>query len=332
MKILFRVDAGGTVGLGHFYRSVNLAQQLKQRGHDVYFSHLNSSFWNETTEKEFEFKCFTLDHQNSELQTLEIISQNNIEIYYVDGFIDFNKNFINQLKGKVKIIFYQNICESRKYADIFILPSIHQGSDFFQVFNSQTKVFSGLKYFIFNPVLYNMDHKKNIIPEVSNVGIAAGGSDPKNSLIILYDHIAQLDYKNIEFTFYYGQDYLYKQSIPKEHPNNIHFKLFDHSEIIKNEILITAFGVSTYEFLYLGIPILSFGHQESNAFASTQLALKTNSLISLGEISKLSKQKLDDALKTILDYSVRKEITKKAQQILDLKGTERVIEIIEIEK
>ena len=57
MNFLFRVDAGGKVGLGHFYRSVTLAHEITKRGHNVIFQHEKSIFWNSIKKKlEIQFK------------------------------------------------------------------------------------------------------------------------------------------------------------------------------------------------------------------------------------------------------------------------------------
>jgi len=329
MNILFRVDAGGLVGLGHFYRSMNLAHQLKRRGHEVFISHLNSTFWSSADNKGSALKFFELDTIHSEVQTLEIIYKNQIQVYYVDGIIDFKKDFILAVKKNAKVIFYQNLSDSRQFADIFILPSIHHDTDFFTPFDKNSRIYSGLQYFMYNPILHTVERKINIKKDVSDIAIAAGGSDPTNSLKLIYNYVTELKYNNIEFIFYIGKDYVHKNSIPKKLPSNIHFAPFNHNEIIKNDILITAFGVSTYEFLYLGIPVISYGHQEGNAIAAIQLATKTDSLISLDEIHNLPYRKFEDTLKTAFNYYRRKKLTDNAKKLLDLKGTERVINIIE---
>jgi len=328
MNILFRADAGNKVGLGHFYRSLNLATQLSKRGHNIFFSYINSDFWQNKIQNNFPFQTINLDIVNAEDQTLQYVIKQNIQIYYVDGIIDFSEEFISKLKERVKIIFYQNLSKSKKFADIFILPSIHQNDDFFTDFRKKTRIYQGLKYFTFNPAILNVKQKQNLVQRISTIAIAAGGSDPQNTLMTLCNYLAKIN-NEFNYNFYYGQDFMHTKSIPTQLPNHIRFKQFNHKEILKNDILITAFGVSTYEFLYLGIPLISYGHQKSNAEASDRLAKKTSAFLSLGEISNLNSQKLEHALKMIQQYEVRKDLSQKGKELIDLEGTNRIIQIIE---
>ncbi|MGF7141299.1 hypothetical protein [Roseimarinus sediminis] len=328
MNILFRVDAGNKIGLGHFYRSMNLATQLGKRGHNIFFSYINSDFWQNEIQNDFPFLSVSLESEKAEEQTLQYVTKQKIQIYYVDGIIEFSEEFISKLKNSVKIIFYQNLSKSKKNADIFILPSIHQNDAFFDDFNERTQIYIGLKYFTFNSVITKIEQKQNISNKLSSIAIAAGGSDPQNTLLTLYNYFAKFN-KGITYNFFYGLDFMHAESIPKELPNHIQFKHFNHREILTNDILITSFGVSTYEFLYLGIPLISYGHQKSNAEASDVLAQKTNAFLSLGEISNLNNQKIEYSLEMIQQYEIREALSQRGKKLLDLKGTNRIIKIIE---
>ncbi|MDD4672224.1 MAG: hypothetical protein PHI03_04760 [Bacteroidales bacterium] len=332
MKILFRVDAGGKTGLGHFYRSLSLARELHSRGHIVIFSHLKSDFWDAVINNDFPFQHIELDNHNSENETKEFIFQKDIDVFYVDGIINFNKEFIDKVKSNSIVIFYQNLSPSRVYADIFIIPSIHQDDSFYQSFTENTRIYKGLEFFTFHPFILNLKPKVNINPTLSSIAVSAGGSDPNRTLLAIYSLVSKEISKSIKFVFYYGKDFLHKESIPSKPPANIQFLPFNHADILKNDILITSFGVSTYEFLYLGIPIMSYGHQISNARASDFLESQTNSLISLGEINKITSKKFKSAFVNIEKQSVRKELSNKAKRMLDLKGTKRIVEIIEASK
>lgn len=329
MNILFRVDAGGKTGLGHYYRSLSLAKELTLRGHTVVFSHLKSSFWDAEIKSGFSYSLIELNEYNNENETIEYIVNQKIDVYYVDGIIEFNKEFIDKVKNYSSVIFYQNLTPSRVFADVFISSSIHQDASFYSLFTNKTKVHYGLKFFTFNPSISGLKKKRNINSNLTSVAVSAGGSDPNNTLLKMYNLVFKTISKNIQIVFYYGQDYVYKNSIPSKPPSNIEFKVFNHKDILKHDALITAFGVSTYEFLYLGIPIVSYGHQKSNAIASDFLESQTKSLISLGEIDKITEEKFKRAFTEIKKQTVRKSLTFNASSMLDLKGTKRIVEIIE---
>ena len=160
-NILFRVDAGAEVGLGHFYRSLNLAKALKKLGHRILFTHKPSIFWLDRVNAGFEFENLQLSSEENIIHQERIIKDFNIEIFYVDGFIDFSESEILSFKALgVTIVFYQNLTQSRIFSDIFILPSIHQGNSFFDKFSNNTNIYRGLIYFTFSEKILSLPKKK----------------------------------------------------------------------------------------------------------------------------------------------------------------------------
>lgn len=330
-RFLFRVDAGGETGLGHFYRSWHLAHELKDRGHIVEFIHRPSDFWNQLTSFGFRHISFESDDENKE--TLDCLLRGDFDTFYVDGILDFEEDSFYEIKKLVKVVFYQNISSFRFLADIFILPSIHQDADFFDVFNAGTKVFRGLEYFMFNQNILSLRVKDfDSSKKIDQVAIISGGSDPENVLFRLYQLIDHKRFRPIGFTYFFGTDYMHADSIPVNYPSNVRFESYDVKEIMRHDLLLSAFGVSTYEFMYLGMPVLSFGHQPSNSLASQILAGKTGGVFHLGYIKEMETSLLNDQLSTFIDRGeLRQNLLKKSKTLLDLNGVQRVVNILENE-
>lgn len=328
-KILFRVDAGGKVGLGHFYRSYNLALALKNKEYLVTFSHEKSNFWD--TISDFEFQHIELDNDNVNKNMFDICLKENYAILYIDGILDFNKASIKSLKGKTKVVFYQNISMSRHLADVYILPSIHQEKPFFENFEKSTKVYQGLEYFTFNSKISKLSIKQvKSSSKLKSIGVICGGSDPRNVMLSVFKLIDYKEWNTILFNFYFGDNYMHKDSIPKKYAKNVCFLPYNVKDINENDVLIAAFGVGTYEFMALGMPIISVGHQEANTNASKILEEKTKSIYHLGLIDFLTKEILNQTIrKFALDLAISQKLSKKSKQILDLKGIDRIVRIIE---
>jgi len=328
MNFLFRVDAGGQTGLGHYYRSLSLAKLLAEKGHQVNFVHDSSPFWDDVKKASFPYRTFEINLEKG-INELEIIRKYNIDIFYVDGIIDFKEGYIKKIKNHARVVFYQNLSNTRYLADVFILPSIHQNEHFFESFDDRTQVYQGLEYFTFNASISELEEKK-IDRHVKNIGIITGGSDPKNTLKSIFYLLDFEKFKEQDFFFYYGKDYMHKNNLPSADRSNIHFQLFDHQKVIKSDILVSAFGVTTCEFLSKGMPIIAFGHQESNAHAATVLAAKTKSLISLGFIDNFKADFLNNKLEElVINYTLRKNLSTTAKAVHDLEGVNRVAEILE---
>jgi spore coat polysaccharide biosynthesis predicted glycosyltransferase SpsG len=148
--------------------------------------------------------------------------------------------------------------------------------------------------------------------------------------------IDYIKFKNLTFTFYYGIDNVDKlESIQncintkKIEYSNVRIELFNHSNIIKNSLLISAFGVSTLEFLALGMPILSFAHSIKNLQTLHILQKKTNSLINLGFIEDLNSNYLNNTInKIISDKEELMNYSSIAKSTISLNGLEIVSKIL----
>jgi spore coat polysaccharide biosynthesis predicted glycosyltransferase SpsG len=117
--------------------------------------------------------------------------------------------------------------------------------------------------------------------------------------------------------------------IPVRTNTNVSWTRYNPKSILDNDMLISAFGVSTYEFLALGMPILSYGHQKQNAASAQYFAENTGALISLGLIDDLTSDGLLTAINQIRkDPIISRRMVEKAKELIDLQGLDRVKEII----
>lgn len=316
------------MGLGHFYRSVNLALYLQSRGHEIEFVHRPSLFWDTLTGFDFPHKALEPEHE--EEQTLDMITNEVFTLFYADGMIGFGRQFIKKVKEKATVVFYQNLTGSGALADVFILPSIHQGKEFFESFPATTSVYQGLEYFTFNKEIERF-RPKNIAESdrVERIGVIAGGSDPKNILLTIRELLTGTLPNGPGVTYYYGQSYMHLHQLPENRPG-CEFTPYNVAGILENDILIAAFGVSTYEFMHLGMPIISVAHQESNHIASKTIAEKKHAVLDLGMIDDLTPDKLSDAVqKLISNPGLRRDLSENGKKCVDLNGVQRVAKIIE---
>lgn len=325
MNILFRVDAGDGIGLGHFARSVALAHELKQRGHFIHFVCKKSAFWTEKINSGFPWKVSFLDETNQETA---LVQKEEFDLLYVDGNISYSAEESAQIKRNVPICMYQNLTDAKVFADVYILPSIHQGDRFFEDFEPSTKVYQGLSYFTFNQSLYSL-RSVEVHAKLKRIGVVSGGSDPKNILVGVYQLINQLrDLDSLNFVFFVGESYLHPKSLPTSTPLRS-FVPFDYTSITSCDLVICAFGVSTYEMMALGIPVISVGHQQSTSEAAQYLADHTGSIYHLGLYDDVQGADIQSAIEKLSNEQVRKSYREKAKAVVDLNGIQRVVKIIE---
>lgn len=325
MKVLFRLDAGDEIGLGHFFRSVALARGLTNRGHQVFFTCKETHFWNQKIQEGFEWSVYFLNSERSETKLIDDLK---CQLLFVDGNIEYSFENASKIKSLVPIIMYQNLTNSRVFADVYILPSIHQDGKFISKFNSTTKVYQGLEYFTFNERLYKFPSVR-LNKNIRKIGVTSGGSDPRNVLIKVYDLVKNIEnLHDFEFIFFFGENYLHHDKLPQNN-SLCQFVSFNYHEILKCDLVISAFGVSSYELMALGMPIITLGHQESTSQAAEVLSNYTQSFMHLGIIDDLEESKIEDAISLMNSFETRVSNSERSIKFLDLNGIDRVVDIIE---
>src|SRR5690554_6399669 len=99
-NILFRLNAGDKYGLGHYFRTLALAESLKEKGHNIKLVYNDNSLWNEQKNFPFE-KIATLGNpdQIDENQFLNLVEKYKIDTIVIDGNITYSENLWEELNS-----------------------------------------------------------------------------------------------------------------------------------------------------------------------------------------------------------------------------------------
>jgi spore coat polysaccharide biosynthesis predicted glycosyltransferase SpsG len=308
-----------------------LIEVLVRRDWVVTVAHQPGSVW-ENSEAESFAELVLADPQTENAECVAYVRQHQVDVFYVDAIMDFRAEFIAQIQAFCPVVFYQNLSASRYLADVYILPSLPKEDAFYQGFQAKTKIFQGLKYFIGHTRLNSLPaYQLSGTEEAERVALIAGGSDPKDTLWRLYQMIAGADIlSEVKFSFFYGKAYARPVSTLPVANEHIEFVPYEHGAILNCDLLVSAFGVSTYEFLALGMPVLTYGHQASNAQMADQLAEATGATYSFGKLEELVPGKfLLEIERFSQNRALRVQLSQHARQLLDLRGAERVADIID---
>ena len=327
--IIFRVDAGSKVGLGHYFRSINLANLLNYKFHmEVLFCHNPDIFWKNN--KEIPSKEINVVNEEKSLKIL--INKYKPKLFYVDSMVNYSTCFAEFLsQNGIKLIQYQNLTNFRIYSDIFILPSIYHDKYFFNSFLRKTKIYKGLDYFIPNKEVFCVKrNNKSSIKEIRNIAVTAGGSDPLNILIRFYDIIASsnLNFNEVRFVLFYGISYCFKDKIPISFRRNIAFEKFSINKILKYDCVFSVFGVSAYEFMYLKIPVIGLSYNDQNEKALKLTSKETQAILDGGRIENLNDEKVMQYIQILNQEKTRNKLIKNSSKVLNGKGVHKVANII----
>lgn len=267
-KILFVVTGNNSMGLGHIYRSLLLANEIYE--HDLCFLALKDSGVGYKKLAEFNYDVLLSESDN----ILDEIRKLNPDLV-INDILDTEYEYTLALRNLgVKIVNFEDIGEGIKNVDI--------------VFNAlypekyiSNNVRSGYKYFCArDEFIYS--EKKKLTREVQSVLITFGGTDENNlTLKVLNSIYNYCNDQDIKIIVIAGLAYSEYDTL----------RVFPDIEIIKNtrkisnymlqsDIIFTSAGRTVYEIACLGVPAIVIA--QNNRELTHYFAHPENGFINLG--------------------------------------------------
>ena len=142
----------------------------------------------------------------------------------------------------------------------------------------------------------------------------------------------KLEFDNIKIKALPGSSFIKKDELESLKPvlhKNIQIKPFNYGDLLDSKIVISTFGVTTYELIYSGIPVISIAHADPNARGSQILSNKFPVIQNLGHVDNLT---YDHFTSVILNSVENKDLftsfRKICSNLIDGKGSIRIKNII----
>ena len=327
MKILFRISGGMApkkeLGFGHAYRSIHLAQNFKKN--DVYFlledyGGLKKLFVNHGFKKiHFLKKETTLT--NDLKKTTNIIRKEKIDIVIIDKF-NPDIQYVKNLKKFVKVVVISDLNAIDFPADLVFNGFVGFRKKI-QYNKFGTKCFLGPSYQILNSEF----SKKEKFPKKYKLLVTFGGLD-ENKIISKFLRALENYDPGFKIKIILGL------GTPKLDLKNKHFRskitivqdtknMFE--EISSTEFGLCSGGITSYEFVSLGVPfaiVSQVKHQVKTAKQWEMLGVARN----LGLVNKTSYKKIESFLQLI--DSNPTAVCSKNSKIVDGLGAKRTIKEI----
>lgn len=328
-QIIFRVNAARKPGLsyGHLFRCLALAKFIRTLlPHEI-------CFWLEGEEQALQvvkdngFKANLirepLGKGHWEKQRLKLIIFDLLEIPSTYNALPCPKVAIDDRGGKdLEVDLITNSSLVRNNLDY--------------PFQEKTVYLLGPEYFILGPE-FLLAHPTPIRPDIQNVLITMGGSDPLD----LTQKIAQQllsDRHNYKITFVLGPG-----SRAKEHLDNMlatypsHCQLVEHppdlaSIMAQADLVIMAGGRTPYEAAFLGRPGICIPSSPAEA-KTTRVFAQRKIFLTIDQGWKLNQKQLTRQLHSLLetitrDYPLRWKMHQLGQKTIDGQGGARVAKAI----
>jgi UDP-2,4-diacetamido-2,4,6-trideoxy-beta-L-altropyranose hydrolase len=325
-NILIRTGGGRAkgkeLGLGHIYRTINLAKELKYN--KIYFSLEDFGGAKEILQKNGFNKIETVmnkikteqDFKNTKLQ----IEKWKIDIVIIDRY-KISKLYVKKLSKIIKVVIISDLLDLNFKANLIVNGFIGFKN---QITKNKlnSKCMIGPNFQILNKEFSKMN-KKNI--KKWDLLISFGGYDEKNIieiiLKILPDYLNKLKVKIILGPVAKKNSELNK--LQKKYSKNLHVK--NSTKNMAKEMRNTKYGLctgglTTYEFACMKIPtgiISDDNHQIITAKQWQKLGFAKN----LGIINKNSESKIRIFVDKVYE---RKFLTRNRKRMVDGLGSKRV--------
>jgi spore coat polysaccharide biosynthesis predicted glycosyltransferase SpsG len=337
VKILFRVDAGSNVGLGHLIRSIAIARKLKENYNEteICFLTKDNKFSTDLLSQN-EFKYILQEKESEETFITNTVKNVLADVLFIDRLYSYQPEFISKIQKHTRVCMFHNLCDGAFECDQFILPASHFSDKVLQDkrwMTGKVKFYEGFPFIVLNDKILALKRKSNINTDPMHIVLTTGGSDHKGIMIKLLEYLADFnEIENIKITALIGEIFSHHGELEKLRDrlsSIISVHPFNYSDLAKADLAINTFGVSTYELIYLGIPVISVGHSQHNAQGSAHLAEKYGIIADLGLIDDLTRMKFLSVLtEMIANPKQLMKIQKKSCHLIDGLGCARVADLI----
>lgn len=291
-KILFRADAGQSIGYGHFIRTLALADMLKDDFDCVFYTQTPSEYQVGELNKVCAYVPLPAD--NSRFQIfLDALSGD--EIVVLDNYF-YTTDYQRRIKEKgCKLVCIDDMHDKHYVADVVVNYGLVDRCDF--SVEKYTKLCLGDEYLLLRKAFLNYSEgvarKKQIL-------VNFGGSDP-----------CHLTNKITKYLLSIGTDYRIMVILGKDGflENEIRSRVQVLSNIdaislarIMRESELGIFSASTisYEGRSQHLPMI-LGYYVDNQKEYFEKSIKMKGFVPLYDLRKVTKEELEDSLKTILE-------------------------------
>lgn len=364
--VVIRADANSKIGMGHVMRCLSVADALLKRGEEVLFVTADDTPVPLLTKKGIPYRVLHTDYADMEAELHKLwnalselpqgpgvpeaaLPQRNtfilVDSYYV------TEKYLAALKKRITTIYMDDIYAFSYPVDMLINYNIYgeeMGYEKDAAF-ADTKLLLGANYVPLREEFsagagYVQSRKElslgvaNVTPaEEGGILITTGGSDSFNLAgqllmeAMKYDALKEKEYHVVSGSLnpHIGE----LQALAKKHENiHIHCNVTNMAELMaESEVALSAGGSTLYELCAMGVPVIAFSFAENQerlvqTFVKRGIAQYGGNYRTEG--SGMVQQTIAGLQKLCGDEMLRTEYRRKALQLVDGRGAERIAEAL----
>ena len=287
---LIRLDASASVGYGHLMRCLALGEELRKTYELVFIIREDKSA--ELIENQG-YQVKQIAHDADEEAALLLLARKFPDsIWIIDVKTQYTEGFLPELKkSSCILLLIENLSHNMDAADSVLFPAAHLDErilDPWLAKDQRHRVLSGWDWILLRDEILNVSPSKQTL----SLAITTGGSDPNGVFFKIWE---LLKGTGIHATFLIGNSFAHRDRLPQADEN---LKIVDYEieYVASAQYVISTFGVSVAECLFLGKPVISIAHSHENAEGSAILSERTPACIDLGYYEDLKQENLLKAI------------------------------------
>lgn len=339
-QIVIRADANTRIGAGHIMRCLALAQAWRQAGGDATFLTVPDS---SMLENRLKSEGMTVKHLSARpgsyfdaAETTALAKEINASWVVVDGY-QFDGVYQQVLKKSgLSLLFVDDYGHAdHYYADLVLNQNIYAHEDLYTNRESYTRLLLSTRYALLRQEFLKWhDRNRKTSEQARKLLVTLGGGDPENVTAKVLEAVEQIKLAGLEVVVVIGGNnphYGTLQSSIRNNSSDIRLmqNITDMSEMMAwPDIAVSAGGSTCWELAFMGLPavLLVFAdNQEKIASGLDQAGV----VINLNRHTEVSVEQVADILlKLIEDYKLRQEMSWRGRELVDGKGSARVVQTL----
>jgi len=349
ITIGIRADGGPSIGLGHIMRCLSLAKELRKNGYQVYFLSKIREGIEKIQKENFEVIkigsneeiknrngfCYgdlnSLEEESAEI--IDVIRKIGLDLLIIDSY-NVSEQYFLSLKPHLKKLIYLDDLNKFVYpVDILINGNLTACYLSYRKYSPEEILLLGPKYNLIREEFRGLP-KRTVKPEVKEIMLTTGGSDPYNMSVKILDMLLQEEAtKDLIVNVVVGSSFTNQEELInklKRHSNIIlHFNPEKMSTLmLRSDIAISAGGSTLYELCACGTPTLAFISADNQEFIVNKMD-ELGYIRSIGWHHSLDRHKLIKYLLELKnDFQLRNSYKNKQQQLVDARGSTRIVQVI----
>lgn len=350
--VVIRADANSKIGMGHVMRCLSVADALLKRGEEVLFVTADDTPVPLLIKKGVPYRVLHTDYADMEAELPELwevlrelpqgaespeaaLAQKNTSIL-VDSYYVTEK-YLAALKKRIITIYMDDIYAFSYPVDMLINYNIYgeeMGYEKDAAF-ADTKLLLGTEYVPLREEFSAAEQQRTAAD--GGILITTGGSDSFNLAgqllmeAMKYDALKEKEYHVVSGSLnpHIGE----QQALAQKHENiHIHCNVTNMAELMaESEVALSAGGSTLYELCAMGVPVIAFSFAENQerlvqTFVKRGIAQYGGNYRTDG--NKMIQNTIAGLEKLCGDEALKTEYRRKALQLVDGRGAERIAEAL----